>query len=140
VSAGVLVVDASVAVKWVIFETLSEAAKEAALDADELIAPSVLLVEAANAIGKRRRAGALSHDGAHLAWRELLDTPLSLVAAGVEMIEDAFELGLRLSHPVQDCLYLALALHRGGRVLTADRKFMRAASCSELGDRVLLLA
>ena len=56
------------------------------------------------------------------------------------MVEDAFELGLRLDHPVQDCLYLALALHRGGRVLTADRKFMRAASASEFGGRVLLLA
>jgi predicted nucleic acid-binding protein len=97
-------------------------------------------VEAANALGKRVRLSALSEEGVRSAWRELLETPLIVVAVEPELIEDALELGLRLRHPVQDCLYLALALHREARVLTADRKFGEAAHRSaELRDKVLLL-
>ena len=139
-TAGALVVDASVAVKWVTFEPLSELARQAALEADRLTAPNFILVEAANAIGKKSRIGALTRDAARAAWRELLDSPLSLVDVGPELVEDALELSLRLAHPVQDCVYLAIALHQGARVLTADRKFAQAANSADLGDRVLLVA
>ena len=139
-SVGRLVIDASVAVKWLVHEPGSEAAREAAAGADELLAPTFILVEAANALGKRVRLGALGEESARSAWRELLDTPLILVAVELELVEDAMELGLRLRHPVQDCLYLALALHREARVLTADRKFGEAAHrLAELRDKVLLL-
>jgi hypothetical protein len=49
----IIVVDASVAVKWVLREIGSDAA-DALLDHDGLIAPSIWLAEATNALGAER--------------------------------------------------------------------------------------
>jgi predicted nucleic acid-binding protein len=50
-----IVIDASVALKWVLAEVNTDAAD--ALLAEELIAPSLWLIEAANAMWRRSRRG-----------------------------------------------------------------------------------
>jgi predicted nucleic acid-binding protein len=131
-----IVVDASVAVKWVLNETGSEAAF--ALRNDELIAPALLLAEAGNALWRRARIGEITADEANLRMSELLKAPVALLAIE-PYIEPALTLATGIGHPIYDCIYLALALHQQTHVVTADRRFAAAASSPDLAGRVRLL-
>ncbi len=66
-----VVIDASVALKWVLGETDSDAA-DALFDRDEdLIAPALWLAEAANALWRRARTGEVSSDQVNVRFSEL---------------------------------------------------------------------
>jgi len=132
-----IVIDASVALKWVLDEAGSEAA--AALRDHELIAPALWLVEAANALWRNVRMGYLTNDEAAERLAELLNAPVASLAME-PYLEQALTLATEIGHPVYDCLYLALALHHGTHVVTADHRFASAASASILADRVRLLS
>jgi predicted nucleic acid-binding protein len=134
-----LVVDASVAVKWILHEPDSELAVGVALEGHRLRAPIFILIEAANALRKNVSAGQLDAAAAFHAWEELLASPLELDEVGAELCGAALELALSVGHPAQDCLYLALALRENARVLTDDRKFAAAARRAGLGRGVALL-
>jgi predicted nucleic acid-binding protein len=116
------IVDASVALKWLIDEEGSEAAS--ALAAEPLSSPSLILAECANALW----AKALRHE---ISAAEVLERLALLRAAPVllvpleELVEDATRLAVTLGHPVYDCLYLALAVREKTRLVTADRQFAR---------------
>ena len=50
-------------------------------------------------------------------------------------------LAVELSHPVYDCVYLALALQRGMQVVSADRRFVNVVRRhADLSAAVVLLA
>jgi predicted nucleic acid-binding protein len=132
-----IVVDASVALKWVFDEPESEAA--VALRRDDLIAPALWLAEAANAIWRRARIDELSTDEASSHLAELLNAPVASLPIEPHL-ERALALAMEIGHPTYDCIYLALALHLDTFVVTADRRFAAAASAAGLADRVRLLA
>jgi predicted nucleic acid-binding protein len=54
------VVDASIAVKWVILEVLSDEADRGRDGEDDVLAPDLLLVEVANALWKKTAAKEIS--------------------------------------------------------------------------------
>jgi predicted nucleic acid-binding protein len=58
----------------------------------------------------------------------------------VRIIVDASKLATEIGHPVDDYLYLALALRHDTYVVTADRRFAAIASLSDLTDRVRLFS
>lgn len=118
-----IVIDASVALKWVLDEPGQDAA-DALLD-QELVAPALWLVEAANALWRRSRRGEISDDEAEERLAELLNAPVTAVAIE-EDLSAAIRLANRLRHPVYDCLYLALALREMTHVVTADARFHAA--------------
>jgi len=132
-----LVVDASVAVKWVLTESGSDAA--VALHAEEMIAPSFWLVEAANALWRSARVGEIAVDEAGAFLQGLLNAPVASLPIEPH-ITAALRLATELNHPIYDCLYLAVALHFDTHVVTADRRFVAAAAPTEFADRVRLLA
>ena len=43
-----------------------------------------------------------------------------------DLVADALHLAFLLTHPIYDCLYLALAVETGTPVVTADRRFVDA--------------
>jgi predicted nucleic acid-binding protein len=132
-----IVIDASVAVKWVLNERGTEAAL--ALRAEELIAPALWLAEAANALWRHVRLGEMTADQAFARMAELEKAPVASFAIEPEVAR-ALQLATQLNHPVYDCFYLALALRHNGHVATDDRRFAAAAgSVPELADRVRLL-
>ena len=47
-----------------------------------------------------------------------MNSPMAPLAAR------AFEIARSIAHPPCDCFYLALAEHRGARLVTAERKFL----------------
>jgi predicted nucleic acid-binding protein len=131
-----VVVDASVAIKWVLNERGTAAALE--LRAEVLIAPSLWLAEAANALWKHVRLGELDVEEALTRMRDLAAAPVA--AFPVEPhVERSLELAAQLQHPVYDCFYLVLALQHDTYVVTDDRRFVRAANRPDLAGRVRLL-
>ena len=131
-----IVVDASVAVKWVVNEPRTEAAL--ALRDEELIAPALWLAEAANALWRHVRLGELNRNQALARLSELETAPVASLPIEPHVAK-ALELATEADHPVYDCVYLALALHQQARVVTDDRRFLAAAWRLNLGERVRLL-
>lgn len=120
---SVLVVDASVAVKWLIREVDSGVAE--ALSARLLAAPSLVLVECANALWRRAKAGEVPMSVLAGKMRALRRAPLRLEPLE-RHLDHAVELAVGLRHSVYDCVYLAMALASGAQVVSADRRFVSA--------------
>jgi predicted nucleic acid-binding protein len=120
-----VVIDASVALKWVLDEEGSEVA-ESLLD-QELIAPSLWLFEAANALWRRSIRGEITTAEAEERLSELFNAPVTTVALEEDLIAAA-RLAAALGHPIYDCLYLALAIRESTHVVTADQRFVEAVS------------
>jgi predicted nucleic acid-binding protein len=121
-----LVVDASVAAKWVLPEDGAD--KAAALrDADDdFIAPSLIVAEIGNAIWKR----AIGHELSKADALQAHKIAVSLLARLVPLEQigaRATEIAIDLRHPIYDCFYLALAEREGCPHITADTRLIRAA-------------
>lgn len=133
-----LVVDASVAVKWMVRERGNEAARSLFDMPDPLIAPDWLLIEAASTFWKKVKSGELLELHAE---RHLVDLPqfFSRLYEGEQLIGSALSLAFRLRQSVYDCLYLALAERENCRIATADAEFVTALKRRGMEDRALLL-
>jgi len=133
-----LVIDASVAAKWLLTEADTD--KATALFRGwtakryELLAPEILPVELGSTLGKRVMRGLLPLGEAIRLLNEFNDlgVPLHPIA---ELADAAFALALRFRHSVYDGLYLALAQKSGADFVTADEKLFRQA---RPGSTVLL--
>ena len=135
---GPAVVDASVAVKWVVNEADSLQARSLA-DA-RLEAPDLLLVECADILWKKAGTGDLTGPEAAARLGALMRAPVTLTA-GRELLDAALELALEWRHPVYDCLYAALAIRRNIPLVTADKRLAAAARKKKKNAvRVVLLA
>ena len=121
-----VVVDASVAIKWVLVEPGRDAAMSL-LGRSALIAPELILAECGNVLWKRIRTGQLARQTAEDCFSVLCRAPVNLVAVA-DIAPLALRLAADLDHPVYDCLYLALGVERNAQVVTADRRFHAAAS------------
>jgi predicted nucleic acid-binding protein len=126
----VTVVDASVAVKWFIEERGTEAAEVMLSGPDKLIAPALIRIEVAAAITRKVRMGEIESTEAEEAcrlWIGALASGVPMLSPDEENIGSAIELALQIRHPLQDCLYLALARRVDGMLVTADPKFAKKA-------------
>ena len=132
-----IVVDASVAIKWVVDEPGTEAAL--AIRTEQLLAPAIWLAEAANALWRHVKMGEASASEALARLVRLRRAPVRSFPIEPH-VSTALELAARGNHPVYDCLYLALAIQRDTQVVTDDRRFTEAAARLGLGDRVRLLS
>ena len=133
------VVDASVAVKLLVDEPDSDAARELAASGQELHAPRLMASEVANALWRKARVGEMERADAGAAMALLRDMPLRW-NDDEAVTADAVRLALALDHPVYDCVYLALAHRIGATVVTADRRFVTAVAPTEHGETVVTLA
>jgi predicted nucleic acid-binding protein len=132
-----IVVDASIAVKWVMPEPDSDAA--GALLTQPLIAPDLWLVEAANALWRNAVTKSITELQALQALARLRVSPVTTLPSS-DYLASALELATRLHHPIYDCLYLALALREDSYVMTADTRFAKAVAVEpKLLKRVQLL-
>lgn len=125
-----IVVDASVIVKWFIPEVDAAPAKTLLATADELVAPELARIEVASALirkGIRQELTGADVESTLRAWfRALADGQIFLLP-NADDIEAAAKLALELQHPLPDCLYLAAAERLGVALITADRTFVRRA-------------
>ena len=121
-----IIVDASVALKWVIEEEGSEAAR-ALVFSEALAAPDLLFIECANVLWVKARRSQIAPADAVSALAAIEATPIRSIlsrrhAAAAQAI--AFE----LDKTAYDSLYLAAALAEHAILVTADEAFARAAT------------
>ncbi|MBS0209785.1 MAG: type II toxin-antitoxin system VapC family toxin [Planctomycetes bacterium] len=123
------VLDASVALKWVLTEPHLDIARrlrqEHQQGQHDFIAPDVFPVEIAHAISKLQRTRKMNEADARVFFGEILTTAPRLFASEPLLIE-GFELALHARVGIYDCLYLALANREGCDLLTADERLIRA--------------
>lgn len=117
------VYDASVVVRWFVADALSAVALNSRETFGPAFAPSLLMVEAANAFRRYVVAGKLSRQAAD----DNLRTVESMVATSDHkpLLEEAFDLACAHNHSMSDCLYVALARRRELPLVTADGKLAR---------------
>lgn len=135
-----LVVDASIAVKWVVAE--DGAADAVRLrSAGRLAAPDLLTAECANILWKKVRRGELSHDEGLIAARLLQRADIELHPMRA-LLEPSMRLALELDHAAYDCMYLALAIELEAAFVTADLRFAEKVrqSAPLLGQAVRTLS
>ena len=132
------IVDASVAVKWVVNESGSDRAR--LLSQTRLEAPDLLLIECAKILWKKVRTRDLRREEASTRLELLLRAPVSL-AESRRLLDSALGLSLDLHHPIYDCVYIALALRRDIPLVTADERLVAAVRKSpNVASRVMRLA
>ena len=138
-----IVVDASLAAKWVLTEDDSSVALEFLTDRVEtLIGPDLLIIEVASAIVRRGNENKAFQIDAALAldkWTGNVAPLLSeIYPTTLNRLSRAGQLAFRLGHPIADCIYLALAIEFDCDLATCDAKF--AVKTGAVWHRVRLLA
>ena len=107
-----------------------------------MIAPDLLVPECANILWKKVQRQELNQDEALLAARLLQSAEIELIPTRT-LMEAATRLAIELDHPAYDCLYLALAVEKDCRFVTADERLaskIRRGKRSPLRERIAGLA
>lgn len=117
-----LVVDASVAVKWLFPETFSDVAARLLRSGHELLAPDLIWTEAASAAHKRVRSGEVLPEKAGEILNDFQRLPIKTYPSKT-LLRAAWSASLEAGLSVYDSLYLALSYRRDCSLVTADRKF-----------------
>jgi predicted nucleic acid-binding protein len=131
-----LVIDASVAVKWVLAEDAADRAAALRAQPDELIAPTLIAAEIGSAMRKRVVARLLSLPEALRAARTATAL-LNRLVPDPELTQRALELAIELRHPIYDCIYLALAEREKCALVTADQDLLAKAKRARIDARHL---
>ena len=122
-----IVVDASVAVKWVTGEEHRETANALLAAGDEIMGPALLRIEVASALARKARFHEITADDASAAldlWVSMIHGTEVTLFDETQDLARALKLSRELNHPLQDCVYLALAERIGVDLITADEKFV----------------
>ena len=131
------VVDTSVAIKWIVEEEGSDKAE--LLQGADMVAPALLRIEAGNVLRTIAAKQALTQERAIDLFLFMQTAPVTIIEADEPLERRALELALALGHPVYDCVYLALAERMERRLITADRRFIKALSNTEHATHILNL-
>lgn len=122
-----IVVDASVAIKWLRPEPGSPEARALVTPSTEFLAPSLLPIEVANVIWRLVRLKQLRRTEAHRLL-ELLTKAMPHLEASERLLPRALALSMVIDHPVYDCLYLALAERENAVLVTDDQRLSSLGS------------
>jgi predicted nucleic acid-binding protein len=117
------VIDASIAVKWVVEED-GTAEALALRQGSKLIAPQLLVAECANILWKKVQREELLKEEALLAARLLQGAEIELLPMQ-SLLEAAVRMSIEIDHAAYDCVYLALAIDNKCQFVTADERFLR---------------
>jgi predicted nucleic acid-binding protein len=134
----VIVVDASVVVKWFVKETGHSLALGLIERELELYARDLILVESANVLWKKLKMGEVTKEQAEDACALMSDF-FSQIVPSRFLLGPAFGFAQFLDHPVYDCLYLACAERLGAKLVTGDDRFAGKAKSAGLGHLVVSL-
>ena len=124
------VLDASVAVRWVVPERGSDEAGALLGRPVGWLAPRLMLTEAAGALRRKAAGDELTTAQAAQALDILVDGAeggLIHIAEDETLVASALMLAIDLKHRVPDCVYLALAEREGAALATADGRLASLA-------------
>jgi predicted nucleic acid-binding protein len=129
---SLVVVDASVAVKWFLRGNSESLMGEALalLDAYDqqkmqIVVPDLFSVEITSAIWKAVRLGRIVRAIGEQAVKLLLEREFPTVPS-VKLLNQAFQIATDNGRTVYDCLYVALAAQTNTQLITADERLANA--------------
>ena len=117
------VIDASVAIKWVITEEGTEAANRLRWSGTVFHAPDLLVAGRGDILWKKIQRHELTQAEAELAGGVLRLAKIEIHAMGPRLAL-ALQMAVALQHPVYDTTYLALSPGVGRALITADRRLV----------------
>lgn len=134
-----IVVDASLAVKWFRAESFSlEASHVYETNAGEILAPDLFAVEVASALVRNantvKAARGVTEESLSEFAAMIGNESIRLIRLDAPQLRNATAVALELGHPLKDCIYLALAMELGCDLVTCDARF--AAKAKGVWDRV----
>jgi predicted nucleic acid-binding protein len=132
-----VVVDASVALKWVLEEEGTSAARRLAAS-QALAAPDLMFVECASVLAMKVRRGLLSRADASIALALIDDMPIRS-APSRGHVRAAQAIAFELDQTAYDSLYLAVAIALRCDLVTADEAFARSATAHPVYGRSVRL-
>ena len=135
---NLVVVDASVAIKWYTPEAHHANAKAVLSFAETILAPELIVSEVTNVAWAKVRRGEISEQVAGLVAAWIRSGVPALVPA-TELNEHALQIALALEHPVYDCMYLACAELEAAPLVTDDRRFLSAVGSGAWRYQVIAL-
>lgn len=137
-----IVVDASVAVKWLVVEPDTEIADEfLALNRGKLVAPAIFTVEVASALVRKANEVKANRKGSEaglISLGEMLNSKIvEIRQTSMAQLSRSAQLALDFGHPLKDCIYLALAMELECGLVTSDARFAAKAKTVWAGVKVL---
>jgi predicted nucleic acid-binding protein len=118
-----IVVDSSVAAKWILTEPDSPEAEElfnkTRASGDRLFVLDLVSCEVANAVWKQQRQRHISVDEAEYLLNEFMKLPLEIELAA-RVLMGGLEIAIKYDRPIYDALFVALTRDKGLRGVTAD--------------------
>ena len=121
-----LIVDASIAVKWLIAEPHSHEARQLLAPRMVLHAPDFILTEVANVIWKKARRKEIPSPQPYIDELANITDAVALQPS-TELVIKATALAVQIDHPVYDCVYLACAEAWAAPLVTADERLAQRA-------------
>lgn len=120
-----LIVDASVAIKWVVPEEHSDAAHRLLRENRDLRSPDLLWAESGNILWKKWRRKELTSQEVGEILTDLRRYPLRILPAE-PLCDLAWEVAHRFDRSFYDSLYLALSMSDSCPLVTGDRRLYNA--------------
>jgi predicted nucleic acid-binding protein len=125
-----VVVDASVAAKWVLAEEHADLALSLLRNGCDLCAPAHWLAEATNAVWAAAHRGDVDESQARERAAALVIAPVAILPLD-RLAAAAMVIALRLAITVYDALYLAAAEAQNAVLITDDRRLLSAARADD---------
>ncbi|MBI4827436.1 MAG: type II toxin-antitoxin system VapC family toxin [Nitrospinae bacterium] len=132
------VLDASVAVKWLIPEAHSGAAIRLLKEKHTFYAPGLIYGEVGNVLWKRARRGDITFPYAQKALALFMGLALEVQPAA-PLTPVALKFALAAACSVYDAFYLILAMERSAPLVTADKKLIESVTAAGAGEYILWL-
>lgn len=135
--------DASIAIKWYLWEDRSDQARGLVSGESQrrLIAPDLIIAELGNILWNRQRNRSLSSaEAAEIT--EAVATPSTFpveIAASMPLLQQALRIAVEGDRSIYDSLYVALAVVEDTAVVTADARLVNALSTTRYARNVRLL-
>jgi predicted nucleic acid-binding protein len=133
-----VVVDASIAIKWLVAEPGHELAAALLLNFPATSAPDFVLVEVGNVLWKKVRRAEMSIDQAEQALPSL-PRFFDVLFPARRFVGRALQISLELDHPIYDCLYLACAEENSAKLATVDARLMNKCANTPFAERILFV-
>ena len=130
-----LVVDANVAIKWVLAEIHTDSALRLLNNDYTLLVPDFFFPEIGNILWKRVRRGEMTLQEAQENLNELSLVNFQ-ICPSFPVMPLALETAVRVQQAVYDCVYLALAVTNQCQMVTADERFYNALQSDALATHL----
>lgn len=131
-----VVVDANVAIKWVVPEIHSEAALRLQGGEWDFLVPDFFFPEIGNILWKRVRRGETTLENALEDLEALTGLPFDL-RLSLPLMPQALEIAVQTQQAVYHCVYLALAATKSCQMVTADERLFNAVQNHSLASHLL---